>query len=353
MIDPRNGYSTATKTFHSLRSVVPLPEENKPISAAIYALSLQLTTPWPHQTAIIDSETGQRVSYSDFTLLTKNLASYLTTQLKLTKGQTAFILSPNSKLIPILYFSLLSIGVIISPANPISTISEISCQIQLCSPVVAFATSETFYKLPTLKYGTILLDSPEFELMMRSSSSSSSSISCDKRVEVNQSDTAAVMYSSGTTGPVKGAMLTHRNLIAITSSYQVDNVREISSVVMYTVPFFHVIGLYNCVKSVSLSETVVVMKRFAMEKMCKGVQEHKVTQIVGASPVVVAMTKNNVTKRFNLKSLEAVGSGGGPLGKDIIAAFKAKFPDIQLFQVFTMHLDFVNFLDEGGKSGST
>ncbi|KAK1371198.1 hypothetical protein POM88_037290 [Heracleum sosnowskyi] len=120
----------------------------------------------------------------------------------------------------------------------------------------------------------------------------------------SQLDTAAVMYSSGTTGPVKGAVLTHRNLIAITWSYQVDNVREIPSVVMYSVPFFHVIGLFYCVKSVSLSETVVVMKRFDVEKMCR---------VVGGS-----------------------GIGWCSIGKDMIAAFKAKFPDVELFQSYGM-----------------
>lgn len=52
------------KSFHSIRPVVPLPPETTPLSAATYALSLQLTTPWPHLTAIIDSETGHKVSYS-------------------------------------------------------------------------------------------------------------------------------------------------------------------------------------------------------------------------------------------------------------------------------------------------
>ncbi|KAL1833050.1 hypothetical protein ACET3Z_002701 [Daucus carota] len=332
MVDPRNGYSASTKTFQSLRPVVPLPSENTPLSAAAYSLSLQRTTTATHPTAIIDSETGHRVSYSEFTHLTQNLASYLSTQLKLTKGQTAFILSPNSTSIPILYFSLLSLGVIISPANPVSTAAEISRQIQLSRPVIAFATSDTSHKLPALKHRTILLDSPEFDSMMRSPRNSS----YKQAVHVAQSDTAAVLYSSGTTGQVKGVALTHRNLIAITCSYQVDEPRENPSVIMLTAPFFHVIGFFYCVKSVSLSETMVVMKRFDMSKMCRAVQDFKITQIVGAPPVVVAMVKDSTTDGFDLGSLEMVGSGGAPLGKDMIAAFKAKFPDKELFQGYGM-----------------
>lgn len=154
--------------------------------------------------------------------------------------------------------------------------------------------------------------------------------------QVTQSDTAAVLYSSGTTGQVKGVELTHRNLIAITCSYQVDQARDNPSLVMYTAPFFHVIGFFYCIKSVSLSETIVLMNRFDLKNMCRAVQEYKVTQIVGAPPVVVAMIKDRATHDFNLKSLETVGSGGAPLGKEIIAAFKAKFPDKELFQGYGM-----------------
>lgn len=45
-------------------------------------------------------------------------------------------------------------------------------------------------------------------------------------MEVSQSDIAAIMYSSWTTGEVKGVMLTHRNLIAAVASYYVQRVEE-------------------------------------------------------------------------------------------------------------------------------
>jgi 4-coumarate--CoA ligase len=69
---------------------------------------------------------------------------------KLINGYTAFILSSNLVKVPILYFSLLSLGVVISPTNPISTESEIVELVHLCNLVIAFATSSTAHKLPTL-----------------------------------------------------------------------------------------------------------------------------------------------------------------------------------------------------------
>lgn len=155
-----------------------------------------------------------------------------------------------------------------------------------------------------------------------------------EHVEVNQSDVAAVMYSSGTTGLVKGVMLTHANLTGIVGNYYYQRLeRESPAVVFYTAPFFHVIGFFYCVKSVSLSETVVVISRFDLRKMCRAMEEFRVTEVVAAPPVVMAMIKEDLTDGFDLKSLEAVGSGGAPLGKDVIGAFNAKFPGVILFQV--------------------
>uniref|UniRef100_A0A5B6YHV7 Putative 4-coumarate CoA ligase n=1 Tax=Davidia involucrata TaxID=16924 RepID=A0A5B6YHV7_DAVIN len=331
-IDPKSGFCSETKTFHSIRPPVLLPPETTPLSAASYALSLQqLTSPCFDSTALINSATGQCLSYSELTQKTKTLSASLQTLIGLSKGDTAFILSPNSTRLPILYLSLLSLGVAVSPANPTSTESEISRQIKLSGPVIAFASSTASYKLPiTLPYKTILIDSPQFESMMMTSPSGELG-----RVEVSQSDIAAIMYSSGTTGQVKGVMLTHRNLIAIVADYYAWRRREervLPAVELLTMPYFHVYGFFYSLKSVALSETVVVMERFDLKKMLRSVEEFRVTNVALSPPVVVAMTKGDMAEGYDLKSLEKVGCGGAPLGKDGIAAFTAKFPTVLLWQ---------------------
>lgn len=72
--------------------------------------------------------------------------------------------------------------------------SDISRQIELCKPVIAFVTSDANEKIISLFSRTILLDSFEFESMMTTR--------CDEfvRFDVGQNDTAAILYSSGTGG---------------------------------------------------------------------------------------------------------------------------------------------------------
>ncbi|XP_019185554.1 PREDICTED: 4-coumarate--CoA ligase-like 9 isoform X3 [Ipomoea nil] len=327
-----SGFCSHTGIFQSLKPPTALPPETLPLTVAQYSLSLQLTLPWPNSsTALINSATGHRISYSDFTLRVTTLAASLQTRFGLSKGDTAFVLSPNSTFIPILYFSLLSIGVVISPANPISTDAEISRQIELSKPVIAFATSATRHKLPKLRYGTVVIDSPELESMTNRSDFELRRV----EVEVSQSDVAAIIYSSGTTGQVKGVMLTHRNLISMVANYYAQKPERSSpAVILYTVPYFHVFGLSYCLKSVATAETVVVMERFEMRKMLKAVEEFRVSDIAVAPPVIVGMIKERAKKEdgLDLSSLRMVLCGGAPLGKEAIKAFTEKFPNTQCVQ---------------------
>ncbi|KAL7175693.1 hypothetical protein ACSBR2_029308 [Camellia fascicularis] len=116
-IDPNSGFCSQTKIFHSLRPTVVLPPQTTPLSAGSFALSLQLSCPWRDPTALINSNTGQRISYFDFIQKIKTLAVSLQTLTGLSKGDTAFILSPTSILIPIIYFSLLSIGIVVAKSS--------------------------------------------------------------------------------------------------------------------------------------------------------------------------------------------------------------------------------------------
>lgn len=201
----------------------------------------------------------------------------------------------------------------------------------LCKPVIAFSTSAFAHKLSELRLEIkiILIDSHVFDKMTKSSKWEL------EPVEVRQSDLASIMYSSGTTGKVKGVMSTHRNLIAMIASYHAPLIkRESPAVLIYTVPYFHMFGFFYCAKSVSVSDSVVVvMGKFDVGKMLGAVEEFKVTHMMLVPPVVVAMVKANSTAGYGLSSLEQVTCGAAPLGKDVITAFKDKFPHVVLAQV--------------------
>ncbi|XP_019442840.1 PREDICTED: 4-coumarate--CoA ligase-like 9 [Lupinus angustifolius] len=329
-MDPKSGFNHSSRTFHSLKPPLNLPPPHIPISAATYALSLRRHSPFPDSlTALIDSATGNHLSFSDFIQRAQTLATNLTSILKLSKGDTALILSPNLINIPILCFALLSIGVVISPANPASTRSELTRLVRISKPIIAFATSAYADEIPEVKLGTVVIDSEEFESLVMMTRPGVRL----GRVEVSQSDVAAILYSSGTTGNVKGVMLTHRNLIALVGVYDAVRVkREEPAVFLYTMPFFHVYGFTFSLRALVLSDTVVIMERFTLRRMLSAVERFRVTHLAVVPPLVVAMTKDGVTEGYDLRSLQGVACGAAPLGKDTVAAFKFKFPGVVIIQ---------------------
>ena len=158
-----------------------------------------------------------------------------------------------------------------------------------------------------------------------------------KRVEVSQSDSAAILYSSGTTGRVKGVVLTHRNLISLIAIlYHNRMAREEDAprpVPLFTLPLFHVFGFFMLVRAVAMAETLVMMERFDFEKMLKAVEKYRITYMPVSPPLVVALAKSELAEKYDLSSLQLVGSGGAPLGKEVSDRFTARFPNVLITQV--------------------
>ncbi|KAL5998171.1 hypothetical protein ACLOJK_009109 [Asimina triloba] len=332
-MDPISGFDATTKIFHSIRGSVQLPPENAPLSATSYIFS-RLPNPLPQNPAFIDATTSQTLSFPDLLSNVRNLSANLLSQIPALRSSphppAAFVLSTPSLQIPTLYLSLLSIGVAVSPSNPASTPAEIGRQISLSRPSVIFATSSTASKLPaSFPHPIILLDSPKFRSMIATPPPSR-----PPAAAVMQSDPAAILYSSGTTGKFKGVVLTHRNLIAVTASSAAGRRWEEEPVSMLlTVPLFHVFGFYMCLAEVAAGETGVLLESFEFGAMLRAVVKYRVNYMPVSPPLVVALAKSEEVVKHDLSSLKALGCGGAPLGKDVAEKFKERFPDVDIAQV--------------------
>ncbi|CAN1802205.1 4-coumarate--CoA ligase-like 9 [Linum perenne] len=341
-VDPNSGFCSNTKIFRSLRPPSPLPPSDLPLTIVHYASDLLRSSPTVSDlstaTFVVDAATGDVLTYASFLRQTRSLTLALKRLYpSLSPNDVAFIVCPSSVNIPILYFALMSMGVTISPSNTMSSPSELTHQIQLTQPKLAFATSQTASKLPShlLPLGTILIDSPQFQSLLTEPEVPGPQF---QPPPVRQSDTAAILYSSGTTGKVKGVRLSHRSVIALTSGFY-HNRREFElgqvephPVSLMTVPLFHVFGFFMLVKAIAIGETVVLMQRFDFEGMLRAVEKYRVTYMPVSPPIIVGMLKSELTKKYDLSSLFVLGCGGAPLGKDVAEKFMEKFPNVDIIQ---------------------
>ncbi|XWS63828.1 hypothetical protein CRYUN_Cryun06bG0135300 [Craigia yunnanensis] len=147
-----------------------------------------------------------------------------------------------------------------------------------------FSSSDSAHKIPSLKYGIVTIDSAEFESLMEGQSKKKE----QEGIKVNQSDVATILYSSGTTGPVKGVALTHRNLSATIAGGK-HQVRKFPMVAFRTVPLFHAYGLAISLRAVASGDCMVIIgggRTFDLRKMYRVVES--ISRIEGTTGKLMA-----------------------------------------------------------------
>ncbi len=138
-------------------------------------------------------------------------------------------------------------------------------------------------------------------------------------------DVAVCLYTSGTTGRPKGALLSHRNLIANVQSFRsVLHVGE-EDVFLAALPLFHAYGATVLfLEPLSMGATIVVEPRFVPEAILRAIVQHRVTLFAGV-PSMYAVLAASPRLGGDLSSLRLCISGGAPLPVAVAEAFEAKY----------------------------
>ncbi|KAI5421138.1 4-coumarate--CoA ligase-like 5, variant 2, partial [Lathyrus oleraceus] len=262
------------------------------------------------------------------------------------KGDVILILSPNSIYFPVVCLSVMSLGAIITTTNPLNTTSEIAKQIADSKPVLAFTISSLVSKInaasPTLP---IILMDVNGESSSSSSSSSSNSITLEEmmkkeleltsvRERINKDDTATLLYSSGTTGPSKGVVSSHKNLIAMVQNVLTRFSKQEETFIC-TVPMFHIYGLgVFATGLLALGSTIVILSKFEMDHMLSSIERYRVNVLPLVPPIFVVMLNNAdaIKRKHDLSSLHTVLCGGAPLSKEVIEGFIEKYRNVVIRQ---------------------
>ncbi|WP_207844486.1 class I adenylate-forming enzyme family protein [Williamsia soli] len=145
-------------------------------------------------------------------------------------------------------------------------------------------------------------------------------------IDIRPDTVALLTYTSGTTGPAKGAMTTHRNVTFNAQTYRDWLGIDHDDVILGVAPLFHVTGLVGHIGlSLLTGAPLVLMCRMDPAETVDTIAAQQATFTVGSITVFVALMNAHNATRENLQSLTKICSGGAPIPASTLAAFEEQF----------------------------
>jgi fatty-acyl-CoA synthase len=157
----------------------------------------------------------------------------------------------------------------------------------------------------------------------------------DKLPEVVATDLATLLYTSGTTGRPKGALLTHRAMLA--DSWGASRRIGFEAGDRYTsmVPLFHCAGcIMGLLGALQNGAAYVGVPSFEPELMFRVIESERCTLMSGVPTAYLAMLRHPARGQYDLSSLRAGTCGGADANPDVLAECAREFPIPGLVNVY-------------------
>ncbi|MCC9206171.1 acyl-CoA synthetase [Arthrobacter sp. zg-Y769] len=143
-------------------------------------------------------------------------------------------------------------------------------------------------------------------------------------------DPAVLMYTSGTTGRPKGALLTHGNLFFNDINVLIDSDIRPDEVCLAAAPLFHIAGLNGLVLPTFLKGgTIVVHRRVEPEAIFSAIQDRGVTSMFAVPAMLDALAHHRLFSTTDLSSLRNIVVGGAPVPERILRSWAERDVAVQ------------------------
>jgi long-chain acyl-CoA synthetase len=263
------------------------------------------------------------------------------------RGDRVAIYLQNTPHFPIAALASWKLGAIGVPVNPMNREREVSLILADCRPRALICLDDLFDSVIS-KIETALVPSlvicvsggefqSRFDPRVLKGSRSNwpgrvtlfselGPASLPARPALDAADVALLVYTSGTTGLPKGAMITHGAF-----SFNANAFREVAQLsegapVLGIAPLFHITGAVCCFgTAMMLAAPLVLTYRFEPGVVLDAIKEWQPTFVVAAITAFIALYNHEAASREYLASLEKVYSGGAPVPASFVERFEAKF----------------------------
>jgi len=141
-----------------------------------------------------------------------------------------------------------------------------------------------------------------------------------------KTDPAGFIYTGGTTGLSKGAMLSHFNIVAnaMQSAAWFPDLKDGEDALMCVLPFFHSYGMtVEMNLSVFRAAKMILVPRFELHMVLREIQREKPTLFPGVPRLYIGLNEAPESRKYDLRSIKACLSGAAPLPAAVADKFEA------------------------------
>lgn len=324
--------------------------------SSIVEMFVTYSAKYADRTAFINM--GQELSYQDLAIQARAFASYLQQELGLSKGDRFAIMVPNTLQYPIALFGCLLAGLTVVNVNPLYTARELEHQLKDSNAkailiVENFAhTLEKIIKNTQVKHvvltslgdrlgfvkGTLVNLVVKYVKKMVPSFCLKNTVRFNKALLVGKSlpstpilvkgdDLAFLQYTGGTTGVAKGAMLTHRNMVANLEQAKAllkNTLVEGNEFVVTALPLYHIFALLaNCLMFMSLGGTnLLITNPRDMPNFVKELNQYPFTAITGVNTLFNGLLNTVGFSNVDFSHLKIALGGGMAIQKSVAEEWK-------------------------------
>ena len=247
-------------------------------------------------------------------------------------GDRVAIASANNWLFAVSYLATLGAGGVAVPLNPTSPTAELQSQLAAVEAKVLIVGPGARPSAAGLDKGALALQHvlvPEgVDLEGATPLNDVFGGEAPPCVDRQDDDLAVLLFTAGTSGTPKAAMLTHGNLRANIEQVQSHPGRHVrpDDVALGILPLFHVFGL-NVVLGLTLAAgaSVVLIERFDPASSLETIRDRKVTLVSGAPPMYGAWAAVTGADPATFATVRLATSGAAPLAEETAEAFSRKF----------------------------
>lgn len=265
---------------------------------------------------------GATIDYASFLDSARAVAGALR-ELGVQPGDRVGLVSSNVPAFPVGFYGALIAGAAVVPMNPLLTQREVSYYLEDsgASAVIALDEVAQAARGAAEAAGLTVLELPA----AGPADGQLDGEPVTDPVERGDEDLAVILYTSGTTGQPKGAMLTHHNLDSNCRTTVEALIRTTpDDVIMGCLPLFHVFGL-TCGLNASVvsGASLALIPRFDPAAVLQIIEEQRVTVFEGVPTMYGALLDTDA--QADTSSLRTCISGGAALPVELLHSFEKKF----------------------------